>query len=79
MFGKAFFINTKFGHNHLGETDFSEEAIEISINESLQRLKTTYVDSVVLHNPPREVLEGKKSMKKNFKGLNAWEKYVATE
>jgi aryl-alcohol dehydrogenase-like predicted oxidoreductase len=63
------FINTKFGHNHLGETDFSEEAIEGSINESLQRLQTTYVDSVILHNSPREILEGKTKHEKEFQRI----------
>ncbi|AFG35285.1 aldo/keto reductase [Fervidobacterium pennivorans subsp. shakshaketiis] len=63
------FINTKFGHNHLGETDFSEEAIERSINESLKRLQTTYIDSVILHNPPREILEGKTNHEEEFKKI----------
>jgi aryl-alcohol dehydrogenase-like predicted oxidoreductase len=63
------FINTKFGHNHLGETDFSEEAVERSINESLQRLQTTYVDSVILHNSPREILEGKTKHEKEFQRI----------
>lgn len=63
---KEAFINTKFGHNHLNETDFSEGSIEKSINESLERLQTTYVDSVILHNPPREILEGKTSHQSEF-------------
>lgn len=60
------FINTKFGHNHLNQTDFSEGSIEKSINESLERLQTTYVDSVILHNPPREILEGKTNHQSEF-------------
>jgi len=63
------FINTKFGHNALGETDFSEEAIERSINESLERLQTTYIDSVILHNPPREILEGKTRHEEEFQRI----------
>ena len=63
------FINTKFGHNALGETDFSEEAIERSINESLERLQTTYIDSVILHNPPREILEGTTRHEEEFQRI----------
>jgi aryl-alcohol dehydrogenase-like predicted oxidoreductase len=63
------FINTKFGHNALGETDFSEDAIERSINESLERLQTTYIDSVILHNPPREILEGKTRHEEEFQRI----------
>ncbi len=63
---KDVFINTKFGHNHLNETHFGEAFIEKSINESLERLQTTYVDSVILHNPPREILEGKTNHQKEF-------------
>jgi aryl-alcohol dehydrogenase-like predicted oxidoreductase len=60
------FINTKFGHNHLNQTDFNVSAIEKSIDESLERLQTSYVDSVILHNPPREILEGKTNHQKEF-------------
>lgn len=63
------FINTKFGHNHLNETNFHEDFIEKSINESLERLQTTYVDSVILHNPPIEILQGKTNHKKEFNRL----------
>jgi aryl-alcohol dehydrogenase-like predicted oxidoreductase len=65
-FRNEVFINTKFGHNHLNQTDFSEASIEKSINESLERLQTTYVDSVILHNPPKEILEGKTSHQSEF-------------
>ncbi|MFK5883888.1 MAG: aldo/keto reductase [Candidatus Izemoplasma sp.] len=51
-------INTKFGHSAEGVTDFSIENIEKSINESLVRLNTDYIDSVILHNPDRLILEG---------------------
>lgn len=63
------FINTKFGHNHLNETNFGEEFIEKSIDESLERLQTTYVNSVILHNPPLEILEGKTNHQKEFNRL----------
>ncbi len=52
-------INSKFGHNADGTSDFSVEAIEPSIRSSLKRLKTTYLDSVLLHNPEMAILSGK--------------------
>jgi aryl-alcohol dehydrogenase-like predicted oxidoreductase len=66
---KDVFINTKFGHNHLNETNFDEKFIEKSINESLERLQTTYIDSVILHNPPSEILRGKTNHQKEFNRL----------
>jgi aryl-alcohol dehydrogenase-like predicted oxidoreductase len=52
-------INTKFGHNADGTSDFNINNIEPSIKNSLQRLKTTYLDSIILHNPEHYILEGK--------------------
>lgn len=52
-------INTKFGHGADGSTDYSADGIRTSIEGSLQRLRTDYVDSVLIHNPPFEVLDGK--------------------
>ena len=51
-------INTKVGHTPEGATDFSSDAIRRSVEASLDRLRTSYVDSVLLHNPPRECLYG---------------------
>ncbi len=62
------FINTKFGHSKDG-MDFSEAAIEKSINASMERLKTSYLDSVILHNPPQEILAGKTDHESVFKSL----------
>jgi len=53
------FINTKFGHTAEGHSNFDESVIESEIHNSLKRLKTTYLDSVILHNPPHYILEGK--------------------
>ena len=53
------FINTKIGHGPNGEYEFSKEGIKTSINRSLKKLQTTYLDSVILHNPERYILEGK--------------------
>lgn len=50
-------INTKFGHNEKGETDFRPEAIRRSIEGSLSRLKTDYLDSILLHNPSRKLMD----------------------
>lgn len=52
-------INTKFGHHPEGHIDFDENKLIPSIEGSLKRLKTDYLDSVILHNPTFDVLEGK--------------------
>lgn len=49
-------INSKFGHHANGTTDFRVEVIKKSIEASCKRLKTTYLDSLVLHNPSRDIL-----------------------
>ncbi|MFA5005944.1 MAG: aldo/keto reductase [Candidatus Izemoplasmatales bacterium] len=51
-------VSTKFGHNPDGSSDWHVAAIEPSLRASLARLKTTYADSLLLHNPPKEILEG---------------------
>ncbi|MFO7611032.1 MAG: aldo/keto reductase [Clostridia bacterium] len=53
-------ISTKFGHWADGHTDFSAKAIRESVNQSLKRLKTDYVDSVLLHNPGTDMLDRNK-------------------
>ena len=52
-------INTKFGHHPDGRIDFSETLIRSSVEGSLKRLQTDYLDSVILHNPPHDVLKNK--------------------
>jgi len=52
------FINTKIGHGPNGEYEFTVEGISNSIYRSLRNLKTNYLDSVILHNPERYILEG---------------------
>jgi aryl-alcohol dehydrogenase-like predicted oxidoreductase len=52
-------INTKFGHHTDNRIDFSSDLIEPSILSSLKRLQTTYLDSILLHNPPMDILRGK--------------------
>ncbi len=50
-------INTKFGHRSDGHTDFSDKVLRESIEGSLRRLQTDYLDSVLLHNPPADLLK----------------------
>ena len=52
-------INTKFGHTAEGETDFSVFSLRDQIQSSLSRLQTDYLDSIVLHNPSMDILQGK--------------------
>lgn len=62
-------INTKVGHGPNGEHEFSPEGIEKSITRSLKSLKTTYLDSVILHNPEKYILEGDNPLVDTLKGL----------
>ena len=62
-------INTKIGHKADGSTDFSVESMESQINESLARLQTDYLDSVLLHNPGMDILSGKTDHFKELKRL----------
>jgi len=54
-------ICTKYGHDAQGNTDFSTEAIRPSLEGSLKRLQTDYVDILLVHNPPRELMDGTKA------------------
>ncbi len=54
-------INTKFGHTVHGSTDYSTQSIRTSLEGSLRRLQTEYVDSIIIHNPPMEYLDGNKN------------------
>jgi aryl-alcohol dehydrogenase-like predicted oxidoreductase len=56
---KDIVINSKFGHTADGETDFSVFSLRKQITESLERLQTDYLDSLLLHNPGFDILEGK--------------------
>lgn len=51
-------INTKFGHHSNGNQDFSSGRIREAVEDSLRRLQTDYIDSILLHNPPIELLNG---------------------
>lgn len=50
---------TKFGHTAEGVTDFGTESIRPSLEASMKRLQTDYLDIVLMHNPPREMMDGR--------------------
>ncbi|WP_395049299.1 aldo/keto reductase [Flavobacterium sp.] len=54
-------INTKFGHNDSGKTNYNSSYIRESLEGSLKRLRLDYVDSLIMHNPPLEYLDGNKN------------------
>lgn len=54
-------INTKFGHSHSGITNYDSNYIRESLEGSLKRLQVDYVDSLIIHSPPIEYLDGTKN------------------
>ncbi|HSK88799.1 MAG TPA: aldo/keto reductase [Anaerolineales bacterium] len=69
---KDIIICTKFGHTAEGVTDFSTPAIRPSIESSLRRLQTDTLDIVLMHNPPREMMDGRVSTQyEEFEKLKA--------
>jgi aryl-alcohol dehydrogenase-like predicted oxidoreductase len=69
---KDVIICTKFGHTAEGVTDFSTEAIRPSLEASMKRLQTDYLDIVLMHNPPREMMDGRISAQyEEFEKLKA--------
>jgi len=50
-------INTKVGHVPGEKDGFAPEVIRKTVENSLKKLKTNYLDSVILHNPPYEMLD----------------------
>ena len=52
-------ICTKFGHTAEGATDFRAESIRLSLETSMKRWQTDYLDIVLMHNPPREMMDGR--------------------
>lgn len=65
------FINTKYGHKANGSSDFSSLNMESTIQESLERLETTYLDTVILHNPEMYILEGRTDLEDKFQELKS--------
>ena len=54
-------INTKFGHSDSGITNYNSNYIRESLEGSLKRLQVDYVDSLIIHSPPVEYLDGNKN------------------
>lgn len=54
-------VNSKFGRLDTGEVDFSADLIQGSVERSLKRLKLDYLDSVIIHSPPADLLDGNKN------------------
>jgi aryl-alcohol dehydrogenase-like predicted oxidoreductase len=54
-------INTKFGHTDAGKTNYAAGYIRESLEGSLKRLQVDYVDSIIIHSPPMEYLDGNKN------------------
>jgi aryl-alcohol dehydrogenase-like predicted oxidoreductase len=54
-------VNTKFGHMDTGGTNYDSSGIRKSLEGSLKRLQMEYVDSLIIHNPPYEYLDGNKN------------------
>ena len=53
------FICTKFSHYSAnGERDFEAANIRPVLEGSFRRLQTDYIDILLLHNPPRELMDG---------------------
>ena len=57
---EAIVVNTKFGRLDDGTVDFSATQIRGSIERSLKRLQLDCIDSVIIHSPPSELLDGNK-------------------
>jgi aryl-alcohol dehydrogenase-like predicted oxidoreductase len=51
-------ICTKFGRTTARQPQFDVAYVRSSLEDSLKRLQTDYVDILVLHSPPRELLDG---------------------
>ncbi|MCA0984286.1 aldo/keto reductase [Halobacillus yeomjeoni] len=50
-------ISSKCGHHPNDEQDFAPGRLLRSVDESLRRLQTDYLDSLLLHNPPFQSLD----------------------
>jgi aryl-alcohol dehydrogenase-like predicted oxidoreductase len=52
---------TKYGHADPQKMGFSAAGLRPSLEASLRRLQTDYVDLLLLHNPPGDLLDGTKA------------------
>ncbi|MCI0551378.1 MAG: aldo/keto reductase, partial [Anaerolineae bacterium] len=55
---KDVIICTKFSHYKSGKRDFAAKNVRPVLEGSFKRLHTDYVDILLLHNPPREEMDG---------------------
>lgn len=51
-------VNSKFGRLDDGTVDFSAKHLKSTVEGSLKRLGIDYLDSVIIHSPPLEYLDG---------------------
>ena len=56
---KDVIICTKFGYSPEGVENFNTDNIRPILEGSLRRLRTDYVDILLLHNPVRELMDGR--------------------
>lgn len=49
---------SKFGHRSDGPMDFTAGSFNDRLDASLRRLRTDYLDVLLLHNPPADIYEG---------------------
>jgi aryl-alcohol dehydrogenase-like predicted oxidoreductase len=56
---KNVIICTKFGYSPEGVENFNTDNIRPILEGSLRRLRTDYVDILLLHNPARELMDGR--------------------
>ncbi|CAN5829049.1 aldo/keto reductase [soil metagenome] len=52
-------ICTKCGYSAEGDVNFATDVIRPTLESSLRRLQTDYVDVLLLHNPPRALMDGR--------------------
>lgn len=52
-------VCTKFRHWADGTSDHSADRVEESVEQSLERLRTDYLDGLLIHSPPSDVFDGR--------------------
>lgn len=56
--GSAVLVS-KFGHTADGASDWNASRVESAVEQSLRALRTDYVDVILMHSPPAELLDGR--------------------
>lgn len=65
-------IVSKFGHKADGTSDWDADSIAPAVERTLTALRTDYLDVVLMHSPPRDLLDGRKARHyKEFERLKA--------